>query len=47
VLEHRSVSVAGQAGNEAQQVAHVGKAGWQNWNVVRHAAEGDFYAGHK
>jgi predicted nuclease of predicted toxin-antitoxin system len=36
------VSVAGQAGHEAQHIAHVGKAGWKDWNVVRHAAEGDF-----
>ena len=36
------VSVASQAGHEAQHVAHVGKAGWKDWNVLRHAAEGDF-----
>jgi len=36
------VSVAYQAGHEAQHVAHVGKAGWKDWNVARHAAEGDF-----
>jgi predicted nuclease of predicted toxin-antitoxin system len=36
------VSVASQASYEAQHVAHVGKAGWKDWNVVRHAAEGDF-----
>jgi predicted nuclease of predicted toxin-antitoxin system len=36
------VSVATQTGHEAQHVAHVGKAGWKDWNVVRHAAEGDF-----
>ena len=36
------VSVATQAGHEAQHVAHVGKAGWKDWNVVRHAADGDF-----
>jgi predicted nuclease of predicted toxin-antitoxin system len=36
------VSVAGQAGHEAHHVAHVGKAGWKDWNVARHAAEGDF-----
>jgi hypothetical protein len=23
-------------------VAHVGKAGWKDWNVARHAREGDF-----
>jgi len=36
------VSVAGQAGHEAQHVARVGKAGWKDWNVVRYASEGDF-----
>lgn len=36
------VLVASQAGHEAQHVAHVGKAGWKDWNVLRHAAAGDF-----
>jgi predicted nuclease of predicted toxin-antitoxin system len=36
------VSVAGQAGHDAQHVAHVGKAGWKDWNVVRYASDGDF-----
>jgi hypothetical protein len=36
------VSVAGQAGHEAQHVAHVGKAGWKDWNVVSYARDGDF-----
>jgi predicted nuclease of predicted toxin-antitoxin system len=36
------VSVAHQAGHEAQHVARVGKAGWKDWNVTRYAAEGDF-----
>jgi predicted nuclease of predicted toxin-antitoxin system len=36
------VSTAGQAGHDAQHVARVGKAGWKDWNVARHAAEGDF-----
>jgi predicted nuclease of predicted toxin-antitoxin system len=36
------VSVAHQAGHEAHHVAHVGKAGWKDWNVARHAAAGDF-----
>ena len=35
------VAIAGQAGHEAQHVAHVGKAGWKDWNVARYAAEGD------
>ena len=35
------VTIAGQAGHEAQHVAHVGKAGWKDWNVARYAAEGD------
>ena len=36
------VSVAGQAGHDAQHVAHIGKAGWKDWNVVRYARDGDF-----
>ena len=36
------VSIAGQALHEAQHVAHVGKAGWKDWNVARFAADGDF-----
>jgi predicted nuclease of predicted toxin-antitoxin system len=36
------VSIASQAGYEAQHVARVGKAGWKDWNVVRYASEGDF-----
>jgi predicted nuclease of predicted toxin-antitoxin system len=36
------VAVAGESGHEAQHVAHVGRAGWKDWNVVRYANEGDF-----
>jgi predicted nuclease of predicted toxin-antitoxin system len=36
------VTVAGQSGHEAQHVAHVGRAGWKDWDVVRYAREGDF-----
>jgi predicted nuclease of predicted toxin-antitoxin system len=36
------VIVAGEAGHEAQHVAHVGRAGWKDWNVVRYARNGDF-----
>jgi predicted nuclease of predicted toxin-antitoxin system len=36
------VSTARQAGHEAQHVAHVGKGGWKDWNVTRHATAGDF-----
>ena len=36
------VSVAGQAGHDAQHVAHIGRAGWKDWNVVRYARDGDF-----
>ena len=36
------VSVAGQAGHDAQHVAHAGKAGWKDWNVTRYARDGDF-----
>jgi predicted nuclease of predicted toxin-antitoxin system len=35
------VPIATQAGHQAQHVAHVGKAGWKDWNVARYAAEGD------
>src|SRR5271156_3739649 len=36
------VSVASQTGHDAHHVAHVGKAGWKDWNVVRYARDGDF-----
>jgi predicted nuclease of predicted toxin-antitoxin system len=36
------VTVAGKSGHEAQHVAHVGRAGWKDWNVVRYASDGDF-----
>jgi predicted nuclease of predicted toxin-antitoxin system len=36
------VSIASGLGHEAQHVAHVGKAGWKDWNVARHASDGDF-----
>ena len=36
------VSVAGQAGHDARLVAHIGRAGWKDWNVVRYARDGDF-----
>ena len=36
------VAVAGQCGHEARHVAHVGRAGWKDWNVARYASEGDF-----
>jgi len=36
------VVVARQSGHDAQHVAHVGKAGWKDWNVVRYARDGDF-----
>ncbi len=35
------VSVASDGGREAQHVAHIGKAGWKDWNVARHASESD------
>jgi predicted nuclease of predicted toxin-antitoxin system len=28
--------------HEAQHVAHVGRAGWKDWNVVRYASDSDF-----
>ena len=36
------VIVAQEAGYDAQHVAHIGKAGWKDWNVARYAGEGDF-----
>lgn len=36
------VEVAAQCGHEAHHVAHVGRAGWKDWHVVRYASEGDF-----
>ena len=36
------VTIAGESGHEAQHVAHVGRAGWKDWNVVRYARVGDF-----
>lgn len=36
------VFFASKAGHEAQHVAHVGKAGWKDWNVARYASDGDF-----
>jgi predicted nuclease of predicted toxin-antitoxin system len=35
------VSVANRAGHEAQHVAHIGKAGWKDWNVAGYARDGD------
>lgn len=35
------VTVADDAGYEAHHVAHVGKAGWKDWNVLRYACEHD------
>jgi predicted nuclease of predicted toxin-antitoxin system len=36
------VAVARQAGHDAHHVAHIGRAGWKDWNVVRYARDGDF-----
>ncbi len=36
------VRVAAEAGYEAHHLAHVGKAGWKDWNVLRHARDNDF-----
>lgn len=35
-------SIANAAGHEAQHLARIGKAGWNDWNVARYAAGGDF-----
>ena len=36
------VRIAIGRGHQAEHVAHVGKAGWKDWNVARYAHEGDF-----
>ena len=36
------VTVAGESGHEGQHVAHVGRAGWKDWSVVRYTRDGDF-----
>lgn len=36
------VAVASEAGQEAQHVARIGKAGWKDWNVAGYAVAGDF-----
>jgi predicted nuclease of predicted toxin-antitoxin system len=36
------VAVAGESGHEAQHVAHIGRAGWKDWNVARYARDSDF-----
>jgi predicted nuclease of predicted toxin-antitoxin system len=35
------VAVAGHCGHEARHVAHVGRAGWKDWNVTRYAGDND------
>lgn len=36
------VSIATRAGHEAQHVARSGKAGWQDWNLMRYATADDY-----
>jgi predicted nuclease of predicted toxin-antitoxin system len=36
------ISVANLRGHDAQHVVLIGKAGWGDWNVTRHAISGDF-----
>jgi predicted nuclease of predicted toxin-antitoxin system len=36
------VAVARQAGHDAHHVAHVGRAGWKDWNVAGYARDGNF-----
>jgi predicted nuclease of predicted toxin-antitoxin system len=35
------VATAGQCGHEARHVAHIGRAGWKDWNVARYARDND------
>jgi predicted nuclease of predicted toxin-antitoxin system len=41
-LSPELAATAREAGHEAYHVAHVGKAGWMDWDVARYAQEGDF-----
>lgn len=36
------VAIANEAGYGAEHVAHIGKAGWKDWNVAAYARAGDF-----
>jgi predicted nuclease of predicted toxin-antitoxin system len=36
------IPVANQRGHDAQHVALIGKAGWQDWSVTQYAVAGDF-----
>jgi predicted nuclease of predicted toxin-antitoxin system len=36
------IIAARRSGHEARHVAHIGRAGWKDWNVVRCACDGDF-----
>ena len=36
------VTNARLAGHGAHHVAHIGRAGWKDWNVMRYARDGDF-----
>jgi hypothetical protein len=40
--EHQPGRRCGKAGHDARHVAHVGKAGWKDWNVARCARDEDF-----
>ena len=40
--QRRPGRVAGEPGHEAQHLAHVGRAGWKDCNIVRYVNEGDF-----
>ena len=35
------VTIAQDAGHDAQHIVHLGKAGWKDWNVLRHACDDD------
>jgi predicted nuclease of predicted toxin-antitoxin system len=41
-LSVQLVDVATDGGYEAHHIAHVGKAGWKDWNVLQYACDGDF-----
>jgi len=37
-----SAANSDRARRDPRLVAHVGRAGWKDWNVARHASDGDF-----
>jgi predicted nuclease of predicted toxin-antitoxin system len=36
------IATVNESGYDSQHIAHVGKAGWKDWNVTRYASNGGF-----